>query len=327
MARRSGELSRSSTRVAALDGRWPLTGVWAAHTRSRDGFSAKQGFDGRRNHWRGDVRALEAQPLASVVDKYPVGPQEMLADVAALYVGTTESLDNRMGNDARLREIFEADDLVKNGWHNGRLRLVLRLRFGLHPAPVRDEPMFPTVSAPRVASVHVFRTRWAPEQGCLIFPPSAPPAPHKGDVVVFTFSHIGIVESTGPGAIQTIEGNTNEQGSREGTTCRRKQRALAQIPVLHRNARGGQYLLSGFRHYLSRTSAPTRRPAAGAPPAGGGPNFPRDAGGVTAAEGRPHRMRARGTHAAHEKTKSRLKPFSAANLVDTIATDSNRGGD
>lgn len=64
--------------------------------------------------------ALEAQPLASVVYKYPVGPQEMLADVAALYVGTTETLDNRMGSDARLREIFEADDLVnKDGTTDG----------------------------------------------------------------------------------------------------------------------------------------------------------------------------------------------------------------
>jgi peptidoglycan hydrolase-like protein with peptidoglycan-binding domain len=42
-------------------------------------------------------RALEAQPLASVVDRYPVGPQEMLADVAALYVGTTETLDKSNG--------------------------------------------------------------------------------------------------------------------------------------------------------------------------------------------------------------------------------------
>lgn len=134
-----------------------------------------------------------------------------------------------MGNDARLREIFEADDLVnKDGttdgyaWCCAFVSVCIQRLFAM-------SPMFPTVSAPRVASVHVFRTRWAPEQGCLIFPPSAPHAPHKGDVVVFTFSHIGIVESTGPGAIQTIEGNTNEQGSREGTTCRRKQRALAQI--------------------------------------------------------------------------------------------------
>jgi hypothetical protein len=171
---------------------------------------------------------LEAQPLASVVDKYPAGPQEMLADVAALYVGTTETLDNRMGDDPRLREIFEADDLVnKDGttdgyaWCCAFVSVCIQRLFAM-------SPMFPTVRAPRVASVNLFRSRWAQEQGCLIFQPSAPHAPHKGDVVVFTFSHIGIVESTGPGAIQTIEGNTNEQGSREGTTCRRKQRTLAE---------------------------------------------------------------------------------------------------
>lgn len=52
---------------------------------------------------------------------------------------------------------------------------------------------------------------------------------HRGDIVVYTFSHIGIVDGTGSGSVQTIEGNTNEQGSREGTTCRKKQRALAQV--------------------------------------------------------------------------------------------------
>lgn len=90
-----------------------------------------------------------------------------------------------MGNDARLREIFEADDLVnKDGttdgyaWCCAFVSVCIQRLFAM-------SPMFPTVSAPRVASVHLFRARWAPEQGCLIFPPSAPHAPHKGDVVVF----------------------------------------------------------------------------------------------------------------------------------------------
>lgn len=83
--------------------------------------------------------------------------------------------------------------------------------------------------APRVASVSLFRTQWVPGQNCLLFSPNPPHAPHKGDIVVYTFSHIGIVEGTGSGSINTIEGNTNEQGSRAGTTCRRKQRALAQV--------------------------------------------------------------------------------------------------
>jgi hypothetical protein len=89
--------------------------------------------------------------------------------------------------------------------------------------------MYPGVTAPRVASVTLFRTQWARTQNCLIFEPNGPHGPHKGDIVVYTFSHIGIVEGTGVGALQTIEGNTNEQGSREGTTCRRKARPLGQV--------------------------------------------------------------------------------------------------
>ena len=82
--------------------------------------------------------------------------------------------------------------------------------------------------------VSAFRTRWAPSQNCLIFSPHSQHVAHKGDIVVFTFSHIGIVERGGNGALHTIEGNTNAEGSREGTTCRRKQRSLAQVRCLIR---------------------------------------------------------------------------------------------
>lgn len=37
-----------------------------------------------------------------------------------------------------------------------------------------------------------------------------------GDIVMFTFSHVGIVISDNGRTIQTVEGNTNEEGSREG---------------------------------------------------------------------------------------------------------------
>ena len=37
-----------------------------------------------------------------------------------------------------------------------------------------------------------------------------------GDIVMFTFSHVGIVVSDNGRTIQTVEGNTNEEGSREG---------------------------------------------------------------------------------------------------------------
>jgi len=51
-----------------------------------------------------------------------------------------------------------------------------------------------------------------------------------GDIVIFTFSHIGI--ATGPpemGRIPTIEGNTDGQGSREGGAVLRKSRRVEQI--------------------------------------------------------------------------------------------------
>ena len=60
--------------------------------------------------------------------------------------------------------------------------------------------------------------------------------PHRkdilpGDIVVFTFSHIGIAVSApdAAGNINTIEGNTDTAGSREGGGVFRKKRRLNQI--------------------------------------------------------------------------------------------------
>ena len=60
--------------------------------------------------------------------------------------------------------------------------------------------------------------------------------PHKGDIqpgdiVIFTFSHIGIAESAPDknGMVTTIEGNTDGAGSREGGAVLRKKRRLDQV--------------------------------------------------------------------------------------------------
>ena len=52
-----------------------------------------------------------------------------------------------------------------------------------------------------------------------------------GDIVVFTFSHIGLAISSPDksGNIQTIEGNTDEAGSREGGGVYEKKRKLSSI--------------------------------------------------------------------------------------------------
>lgn len=52
-----------------------------------------------------------------------------------------------------------------------------------------------------------------------------------GDIVVFTFSHIGIAISApdANGYVRTIEGNTDAAGSREGGGVFRKLRKVSQI--------------------------------------------------------------------------------------------------
>jgi hypothetical protein len=59
--------------------------------------------------------------------------------------------------------------------------------------------------------------------------------PHKdnikpGDIVMFTFSHIGLaISEPEDGYIDTIEGNTDGQGSREGGAVLKKKRKLSSI--------------------------------------------------------------------------------------------------
>ncbi len=51
-----------------------------------------------------------------------------------------------------------------------------------------------------------------------------------GDIVIFSFSHIGIAISEPQlGHIETVEGNTDTAGSREGGGVYRKTRKLSQI--------------------------------------------------------------------------------------------------
>jgi hypothetical protein len=161
--------------------------------------------------------------------QYPVGPQEPLADIARPYIGATEATGNRMGDDPRMREIFEADSLAPNGQTDGYPWCCAFVSLCVQKL-IAQSPFYRHVRPPRTASVSNFRTRWAPSQNCLIFSPADQQYhPHKGDVVVFTFSHIGIVSSVGQNQVRTIEGNTNAAGSREGTTVLPKDRAFGII--------------------------------------------------------------------------------------------------
>jgi uncharacterized protein YijF (DUF1287 family) len=53
----------------------------------------------------------------------------------------------------------------------------------------------------------------------------------RGDIVIYTFSHIGIAvgEPDEDGMVYVVEGNTNNAGSREGDGVYRKHRHLSKI--------------------------------------------------------------------------------------------------
>ena len=152
-------------------------------------------------------------------------PQMLLANIAVPYLGAKETGDNRAGTDSRMQEIFEADNL-KSGdatdgypWCAAFVSLCTQKLIAAYPA------YYAGVTPPREPSVARFLNEWAVHERCLIFKPGSaiiPPVP--GDIVVFTFSHIGIVEEGQLGSVKTIEGNTNEAGSREGTSVLRKSR-------------------------------------------------------------------------------------------------------
>lgn len=64
--------------------------------------------------------------------------------------------------------------------------------------------------------------------------------PMAGDIVIFTFSHMGIVEKPGEGLVHTIEGNTDDAGSREGRQVCRRERSLGACKKFIRLACRGE---------------------------------------------------------------------------------------
>lgn len=88
-----------------------------------------------------------------------------------------------------------------------------------------------TFKRPRTAGAWDFRN-WALAQDDSVRTKDRPGTDiQAGDILIFTFSHIGI--ATGPpdehGLVPTIEGNTDSAGSREGGGVYAKKRPLNKI--------------------------------------------------------------------------------------------------
>jgi hypothetical protein len=146
-----------------------------------------------------------------------------------MYIGVKETGNNRAGSSKKMLEIFEADNLRINGktdeypWCAAFVSLYVQKL-------CKSSVLYGAIIPLREPSVNRFLNSWAKQQNCLVFKPDSKIfTPMKGDIVVFTFSHIGIVESNNGAFVTTIEGNTNDAGSREGVTVARKQRSLSII--------------------------------------------------------------------------------------------------
>ena len=71
---------------------------------------------------------------------------------------------------------------------------------------------------------------WGKQQRCHLFR-GEHEAPQRGDIVVFSFSHCGIVTDVNAQGrdFHSVEGNTNTDGSREGYIVARKARTYGQV--------------------------------------------------------------------------------------------------
>lgn len=84
---------------------------------------------------------------------------------------------------------------------------------------------------PKTAGAWDFE-RWARESksAATLYKPASKTKIKAGDIIVFTFSHIGLAcEDQSGETVRTIEGNTDAAGSREGGGVYLKTRPLSQI--------------------------------------------------------------------------------------------------
>jgi hypothetical protein len=85
------------------------------------------------------------------------------------------------------------------------------------------------IQRPRTAGAWDFEN-WAKKEGAELIKPASDTLVKRGDILVYTFSHIGIAAMDElEGEVETIEGNTNHGGDREGDGVYRKTRKKSQI--------------------------------------------------------------------------------------------------
>jgi hypothetical protein len=142
-------------------------------------------------------------------------PRTQLAVIAASQLGTEE--DSAHTNRGAAIAKYQSDtSLGGQGWPWCAAFVDWCVhQFLLQHASTTKVPL---AHRPQTAAAFGLRT-WGADNGCLIHHD----APQPGDLVVYTFSHCGIVErAIDAHAFVAIEGNSNNDGSRDGYEVVRK---------------------------------------------------------------------------------------------------------
>lgn len=158
---------------------------------------------------------------------------EKIASLALTKVGVRESGGANKGAD--LQDFFDADWYDPNGAKAGddgypwcAAFVCWAIRKALAEAGIKDSETFQRPKTP---------SAWGFEKWCKGVDRTAilkkPPLGDikRGDIIIFKFSHIGIAltEPDEKGLIQTVEGNTNDAGSREGNGVYKKRRTILTV--------------------------------------------------------------------------------------------------
>lgn len=154
--------------------------------------------------------------------------RNLMVELAASQVGVREHPKNS-NRGKRVQEYQATTWLEGTGWPWCAAFICWLVREALFQVPTSQGPK--GFKRPETAGAWDFE-RWADKmagKGVERFEAGQKPI-EPGDILVFTFSHIGIAEKAeSKGRVATIEGNTDGSGTREGGGVYRQTRKLSDI--------------------------------------------------------------------------------------------------
>jgi hypothetical protein len=162
-----------------------------------------------------------------------MNPLEPLAAIAESQCDLAES-PRGSNRGAALTKFFAADDYHPGGKDEGYPWCACFVSWCVQQFLRKASTHFAGVTPPRLAAAFDFKA-WGAAHHAMIFTPLAcRPGqlwPQRGDIVVFKFSHVGIVAAVnGRDRIFTsIEGNSNADGGRDGYAVVRHGRTFTPV--------------------------------------------------------------------------------------------------